>query len=158
MKQSQTCLDLLDFILKAKLAGYATGGEGNELAFTDGFKGFEFCSSGYRYVDKYYGFNPFSGTESVFGESGALIWVMNYFGGVNACSNEPNRIYDTLKLAMQAIDRTHPFRGPEMFENRGLVYRNEQFGNLDVFQGVETISSGATELYSLYYHGGSLAT
>jgi hypothetical protein len=39
-------VDLIDFVLEAKIAGYATGGEGNEIDFEDGSKGFVSFSHG----------------------------------------------------------------------------------------------------------------
>ncbi len=71
---------LVDFIIKAKIAGYATGGENQELKFDDGSIGFEFASDEHKYIDRYYGFNPFSGTEHIYDRNEALIWKMNYFG------------------------------------------------------------------------------
>jgi len=69
---------LIDFIMKAKISGYASGGEGQERKFDDGSLGFEFMANGYKYLDRYYGFNPFSGTEHVYDDNGSLIWTMNY--------------------------------------------------------------------------------
>lgn len=149
-------MELLEFIIEAKLAGYATGGEGNELELESGFKGFEYKKSGFHYVDKYFGFNPFSGTESVFDESGSLIWVMNYYGEVYEICEEPKLVYETLKLAMQQINSLYPYRGPKSFEHSGLSYKNKQFGNPYAFNGCEYIRKDGNEIYSLNYHGGTL--
>ena len=66
-------ITLIDFIIKAKLSGYAGSGEGQELKFNDGSKGFEFLSGDYRYLDRYNGFNPFSGSERVFDSDNNLV-------------------------------------------------------------------------------------
>ena len=50
-----------------------------------------------------------------------------------------------------------PYRGPHLFEQTGMVYRNEVDGTLDRFHGVETIErQDGTQLYELCYSGGLL--
>ena len=56
---------LNDFLIKAKISGYATGGEGNEIKLPDGGKKFQCQEQGFEYRDVHYGFNPFSGQEVV---------------------------------------------------------------------------------------------
>jgi len=72
----------IDFIIKAKLSSYAIGGEDQEKKIDDGSLGFEMVSDGYRYLDRYNGFNPFAGSEHVYDSENALIWVMNSYGEV----------------------------------------------------------------------------
>jgi hypothetical protein len=81
---------------------------------------------------------------------------MNYYGEVYEICDEPSLVYETLKLAMQRIDKLFPFRGPKAFSNGALSYSNRQTGNLYAFSGYEYISKKGTEIYSLNYHGGSL--
>jgi hypothetical protein len=147
-------MELVDFIIAAKIGGYASGSEALATSFEDGAKGFVFESNGYRYVDRYYGFNPFSGTEFVFDSSGKLIWLMNYYGKVGAASSKPSVVYQILKDAMLKIDREFPFRGPSKLIKNDYIYENTQSGSIDRFQGKEHISKNGIELYSLNYHGG----
>jgi len=105
-------MTLIDFIIKAKLSGYASGGEGQELKFEDGSKGFELVSGDYRYLDSYNGFNPFSGSERVFDSDNILVWVMNYYGEVLPNCSDPKGIYSFLKDAMLLISPEYQFRGP----------------------------------------------
>lgn len=86
-------MTLIDFILKAKMSGSASCGEGQEKKFDDGSVGFEIVSDGYRYLDRYDGFNPFVGSEQIFDSNNALLWVMNYFGEVLPNDSEPKKIY-----------------------------------------------------------------
>ena len=88
--QTGASMNLLDFILESKNLGYASGGEGQEKTFDDGSRGFEFTRHGYRYVDRYYGFNPFTGTEHIFAANGPLLWAMNYYGLVLAHMPRPD--------------------------------------------------------------------
>jgi len=147
---------LVDFIIKAKISGYASGGEGQERKFDDGSLGFEFMADGYRYLDHYYGFNPFSGTEHIYDVDGLLIWVMNYYGEVLATHSDPKKIYSFLREAMSLITPAYPFRGPAKLERCNLRYQNKQNGTLDSFDGVEGIYEGDERVYFLHYHGGSM--
>ena len=82
-------MELIDFIIAAKIAGYASGNEAKKTTFEDNSKGFIFESNGYRYVDRYYGFNPFCGSEFVFDSSRKLLWSMNYFGRLKPLIDSP---------------------------------------------------------------------
>ncbi len=149
-------MNFIEFLIAAKISGYATGGEGNELKFDDGSKGFEYVLDHYRYLDRYIGFNPFAGTEFIYDLNSTPIWSMNYYGAVSRGYQEPSRVYEILKLAMQQISPEFPFRGPASFIKSGLVYENDQHGNIDNFFGKETIYEDGAAIYSLSYHGGSL--
>lgn len=149
-------MTLLDFILQAKVAGYASGGEGFEKAFEDGSKGFEFTGHGYRYVDRYYGFNSFIGTEHIYTDTGSLLWGMNYFGEVLPGCAEPGEVYAFLKEAMLLISPEYPFRGPALFEKGLWRYENQQHGTVERFHGTESIFKNNQLVYILYYHGGQL--
>ncbi len=149
-------MELVDFIIAAKIAGYASGNDAQERLFEDDAKGFVFESNGYRYVDRYYGFNPFSGSEFVFDSSGKRIWTMNYYGRLEPISNKPSLIYQILKDAMLKIDREFPFRGPAKLKKNEYIYENTQSGSVDRFLGKERILKNDVTLFSLNYHGGSM--
>ncbi len=149
-------MTLVDFIVKAKLSGYASGGEGQDILFDDGSKGFELTSDGYRYLDRYNGFNPFAGSEHVYNPDNTLLWVMNYYGEVLPNCSEPENIYSFLKEAMLLISPEYPFRGPAQLEKQNLRYVNSQNGSLESFHGSESIYENEEKVYVLYYHGGKL--
>jgi hypothetical protein len=150
-------MTLLDFILQGKISGYASGGENQEKTFDDGSRGFEFSGYGYRYIDRYYGFNPFTGTEHIFTLNGPLLWVMNYFGEVFPTCSDPMKVYTFLREAMRLISPEFPFRGPALFEKGNLKYENQQNGTLDRFHGTESIFENQEKVYYLHYHGGKVA-
>lgn len=149
-------MTLIDFIIKAKLSGYASGGEGQEIEFDDGSKGFELDSDSYKYLDRYNGFNPFAGCEHVYKPGNTLIWVMNYYGEVLPNCSDPKSIYSFLKEAMLLINAEYPFRGPAQLEKQNFKYVNHQIGSIDSFHGIETIFENEEKAYVLYYHGGRL--
>ncbi len=149
-------MTLVDFIIKAKMAGYAAGGENKELLFDDDSKGFSYSSGGYKYIDRYYGFNPFSGTEHIYGIDYTLIWKMNYYGEILDTSSDPMKVYAFLREAMSSITPEYPFRGPAILNSGKLTYKNEQHGTVLGFYGKETIFDGGIEVYYLHYHGGKI--
>ncbi|NOX34161.1 MAG: hypothetical protein GXP56_10570 [Deltaproteobacteria bacterium] len=149
-------MSLIDFIIKAKLASYASGGEGQKKKFNDGSVGFEMMADGYRYLDRYNGFNPFAGTEYIYDSSTSLIWTMNYYGEVLPNCSDPKTIYSFLKEAMLLISPEYPFRGPPELERENLRYENMQNGRLDSFNGIESIYEGNERVYFLHYHGGNM--
>ncbi len=132
-------MNLIDFILQSKLSSYAGNEQGKEVKFDDGSVGFEITSGGYRYLDQFNGFNPFAGSEKVFGEGSELLWIMNYFGEILPSGSDPNKTYSFLREAMRLITPEYPFRGPAFFENQNYRYENQQYGSFKHFHGIEKI-------------------
>ncbi len=149
-------MNLIDFILAAKLSGYANNGDGQRIQFDDGSIGFKFESNQFKYLDRYYGSNPFAGTEFINKDDGTLIWIMNYYGGVTAPDMSLDKTYSFLKEAMSLITPDYPFRGPEKFEKHSFSYKNNQQGTIDKFYGSENIFYHNKLVYTLHYHGGRL--
>lgn len=150
-------MNLLEFILHEKINGYANGDEGGERIFEDDSRGFELEGHGYRYTDRYYGFNPFTGTEHIYTSGGPLLWVLNYYGRVLPSCPDPIKVYSFLKEAMRLISPDYPFRGPAIFVKGSMRYENDQHGTLDSFHGIETIFENNEKVYFLHYHGGRVA-
>lgn len=149
---------MIDFVIEARLKGYPSGGEGQEIKFDDGSLGFETISDGYRYLDRYNGFNPFMGSEQVFDIGGALLWGMHYFGQILPEGGDPKAIYAFLREALLLVSQAYPFRGPAAFEKRNFRYENDQHGSFDRFHGIERIYENEAKVYELYYHGGRIQT
>ncbi len=86
--------EIREFLVTAKLAGYATGGEGGEPDSADRGKAFHYADRALAYRDRYYGFNPFAGEEVLWHDS-RPVWIMNYFGSVtsSAPSSPPSPRY-----------------------------------------------------------------
>jgi len=149
-------MDLVVFIIKAKISGYASGGEGRERNFDDGSRGFEFEANGFKYIDRYYGFNPFSGSECIYDAGNSLIWIMNYYGEILSSYSDPKAIYSFLREAMSLVTPSYPFRGPEKFTKGNLTYQNQQKGVIQHFNGIESIYDCDEKIYYLHYHGGKM--
>ncbi len=143
------------FLVTAKLAGYATAGEGGERDSDDRGKEFRFSDGGLEYRDRYYGFNPFAGEEVVW-RGGSPVWLMNYYGSVNSADPKPPEVFDFLKRAMQRVTVDRPFRGPERLTEGDLEYLDEGSGDIGRFAGIEVIRHMGAPIYSLHYHGGAI--
>ena len=136
---------LSEFIVEAKRSGYASSGETNELRFTDGSSGFVFQVKGFRYLDRYYGFNPFSGSEVVF-ETNIPIWSMNYYGQSNLPTDETKELYIYLRKVLILISPDFPFRGPAKHKEGKYEYDNLLEGDMNRFKGIETITIDGEEV------------
>ena len=142
---------LKEFLVKAKIATYASDGEGGERKLEDGGRELSFSQGAYKYRDRYYGFNPFIGEEVVWLD-GRVVWGMNYCGmlvnGVDA-----KAVYGFLKKALKKVPVSVPYRGPELLEENGYRYENSWKEKNGFFGGSEIILSNGELVYELFYHG-----
>jgi hypothetical protein len=146
-------MELSEFLIKAKLTGYASGGESRTLP--DGARELTYSEGEFTYRDRYFGFAPFVGEEVVF-QNGKVIWAMNYYGGTTSDVVTPKSVYSFLQKAMKLVKAERPFRGPHLFKEKNFEYNDESDGNLDGFTGTERIFYKNEEIYRLVYHGGKV--
>ena len=76
-------MELNEFLVKAKIGIYASGGEGGEKKFPDGSRELYFSEEDFEYRDRYFGFDYFIGEEIVL-QNKKPVWVMNYCGGMTS--------------------------------------------------------------------------
>lgn len=148
-------MELDEFLVKAKINGYASSGEGGERIFEDRSKELIYEENIFKYRDRYSGFNPFIGEEIVWKE-GEVIWGMNYYGRVISEEIPAKEIYEFLKEALRQVRKDKPFRGPKSFQKEYFEYVNEVNGSVEEFYGIEKIFYKGEEVYRLVYHGGSI--
>ena len=157
-------LELNKFLVEAKRNTYASDGESREIKLFDGGRELIFENGIYKYRDRYYGSNPFSGQEVVW-QNEIPIWSMNYYGQIiketyKTISGSVQRkitideIYDFLKKALRNVSVDSPYRGPSKFEFENLNYFRDFWGDLEMFRGKEFINNINTKVYCLYFHGG----
>ncbi|SFJ87266.1 DUF5680 domain-containing protein [Bradyrhizobium sp. cf659] len=153
--------DLATFLVEAKRRTYAGLDDDATVAapLLAGSKQLEHRAPPYAYRDIYFGMGFFVGQETVSRDE-RVIWSMSYSGGVRAEIGDRDSflaIYKFLRQALLAVSVEQPYRGPRLFEQAGMVYRNEAEGALDCFHGVEMIARhDGTPLYELRYSGGLL--
>lgn len=148
-------MELKEFLVKAKLSTYAGSGEGGERIPESGAKELTYEESGFKYADRYFGFNPFAGEEVVL-QNGKAVWAMNYYGRVISGEISEKEVYAFLKQALRLAEKDRPFRGPERFRKGNFEYFNESNGDIKEFSGTERITHKGNEVYRLFYHGGRL--
>ncbi|MCK1359399.1 DUF5680 domain-containing protein [Bradyrhizobium sp. 199] len=153
--------DLAAFLVEAKLRTYA--GRDDDATMTSpllaGSKQLEHRAPPYIYRDIYFGMGFFVGQETVSRDE-RVIWSMSYSGGVRAEIRDRQTflaIYQFLRQALLGVRVEQPYRGPPLFAQADMIYRNEVEGALDRFHGVETIARlDGAKLYELRYGGGLL--
>ena len=152
---------LAAFLVEAKRRTYAGLDDDATVAtpLLSGSKQLEHRAPPYAYRDIYFGMGFFVGQETV-SKDDRVVWSMSYSGGVRPEIRDRETflaIYKFLRQALLAVSIEQPYRGPRLFEQDGMVYRNDVEGALDRFHGVETIArQDGTPLYDLRYSGGLL--
>jgi hypothetical protein len=110
----------------------------------------------YTYRNTFFGFERFSGQETVHYDN-APIWGMGYNGGLVThymWDLQPQWIYAVLRAALALVTEELPFRGPLKYEYYGFEYTNHPLGHLAEFIGEETIRYREALVYHLWYVGG----
>ncbi|MCP3388747.1 DUF5680 domain-containing protein [Bradyrhizobium sp. CCGB12] len=153
--------DLAAFLVEAKRRTYAGLDDDASVAtpLLAGSKQLEHHAAPYTYRDIYFGMGFFVGQETISRDDRA-IWSMSYSGGARAEITDRDtflEIYKFLREALLGVSVDEPYRGPRLFEQAGMIYRNEVEGALDRFHGIEMIARhDGTPLYELRYSGGLL--
>ncbi|WP_445216254.1 DUF5680 domain-containing protein [Bradyrhizobium sp. Pa8] len=153
--------DLAAFLVEAKRRTYAGLDDDATVAapLLAGSKQLEHRAPPYAYRDIYFGMGFFVGQETV-SRDDRVIWSMSYSGGARADITDLDTLHEVYKFLRQAllgVRVEEPYRGPRLFQQGGMIYRNEVEGSLDRFHGVETISRhDGAPLYELRYSGGLL--
>lgn len=146
-------MKLNHFLVKAKIATYATGGESEERILEEGSKELTYQEEEFRYRDRYFGHNPFIGEEVVW-KNKKIKWSMNYYGQIVSDIVSTKEIYTFLKEALKKVTCNLPFRGPKKFHKDDFEYINEVKGDISNFTGKETIYFRGKKIYVLHFHGG----
>jgi hypothetical protein len=140
------------FLVKANDAGYAGGDEKQWSKETDRSITIAFDKGEWKSHDNFFGGEPYGG-RTVVSYEGAPVWIMVYYGWVTP-EKDANMAYGFLREALKAMPEEVPFRGPAVFEAKGLIYTNSWQGDLTRFSGREQITDGDSAFYEASYSGG----
>ncbi len=143
---------LTEFLIKAKRNGYANEGIAMMTKDGNGATTIFFREGDFEYEDRYFGGEPFGGSEVVFYKGGA-IWMMSYYGKVHE-GIDPKEVYPVLKKALSNVPDSQPFRGLDSLMVGNMKYENTLHGYIDEFSGMEWISKEGVRLYTACYFGG----
>ena len=98
------------------------------------------------------------GEEIVYNSLNEPIWGMNYYGVTLNETLSEDAMDNALRPALMQVgkDNILPVRGPKEYINNGYKYTFKINGDLDYFEGVETIFKDEEKIYVLKCHGGTI--
>ncbi len=149
---------LKEFLIEAKKQTYANGNAKKVKSSRLNSFDYEYTDGIMIYHDTYFGGIDFIGEEVVYDENQIPIWSMNYYG-ITFDKNLTEEVVDNvLRPALMKVgeDDVLPLRGPKEFINGEYKYTFEVTGDLDNFEGEESITKGEEKVYFLKCHGGKI--
>lgn len=149
--------NLYDFLIEAKKQTYANENIEKVSSSRKGSHDYHYQSNGMVYHDTYFGGTKFMGEEVVYYDDETPIWGMNYYGVTLDESLSEEAMDKALRPALMLVGEDKsiiPVRGPRNFQNGEYEYNFSVNGNINYFEGVETIHKGKSKVYELKCHGG----
>lgn len=148
--------DLIEFLIEAKKQTYANENVEMSASTRTGSHDYEYSSKGMTYHDTYFGGTNFMGEEVVYLNDTTPIWGMNYYGITLDESFSEEAMDKALRPALLQVgtDDIIPVRGPKEYLNGEYKYTFNVKGNIDCFEGEESIYKNDIKIYSLKCHGG----
>lgn len=150
--------DLYNFLIEAKKQTYANENVKKQLSSRKGSFDYEYSSNNMTYHDTYFGGTNFMGEEVVYQENDTPIWGMNYYGRTLNQNLSEEAIDNALRPALMKVGEGDnlPVRGPKEYINGEYLYTFDVSGELNNFEGIETIYKGKEKIYVLKCHGGTI--
>lgn len=147
---------LYDFLIEAKKQTYANENVKKADSSRKGSHDYNYQNNEMIYHDTYFGGTKFMGEEVVYFNDETPIWGMNYYGITLDETFSEEAMDKALRPALMKVgeDDIIPVRGPREYINGEYKYNFEVKGNLDNFEGKETIYKSNVKVYELKCHGG----
>lgn len=147
--------ELESFLIEAKKQTYANANVKRVTSSRLNSVDYEYKNDNMLYHDTYFGTTNFIGEEVVY-QDNKVLWAMNYHGITIDDSLSESAMDNALRPALMLVgeDDIIPVRGPKEFVNGEYKYTFEVEGDLDNFQGIETIYKNNTKIYELRCSGG----
>lgn len=149
--------ELYDFLIEAKKQTYANENVKKVTPSRKGSHDYHYENNGMIYHDTYFGGTKFMGEEVVYLSEDTPIWGMNYYGVTIDESLSEEAMDKALRPALMMVGEdinVIPVRGPRNYQNGEYEYNFSVTGDLDNFEGCETIHKGKTKVYELKCQGG----
>ena len=149
--------ELYEFLIEAKKQTYANANVKKADSSRKGSKDYHYQKDKMIYHDTYFGGTKFMGEEVVYYIDETPIWGMNYYGITIDETLSEEAMDNALLPALMAVGEDKnviPVRGPKNYKNGEYEYSFLVKGDLDCFEGTETIYKGKTKVYELKCHGG----
>lgn len=148
---------LYEFLIEAKKQTYANANVKKADSSRKDSHDYHYQNEKMTYHDTYFGGTKFMGEEVVYCNYETPIWGMNYYGITIDESLSEEAMDKALRPALMAVGEDEdviPVRGPKYYQNGEYEYSFFVKGDLDCFEGTETIYKGKTKVYELKCHGG----
>ncbi len=148
---------LKEFLIEAKKQTYANENVKKQESTRVSSHDYEYSRNNMVYHDTYFGGTNFMGEEIVYSPSDTPVWGMNYYGITLDENLSEEAIDKALRPALMQVgidQNTIPVRGPKEFINGEYKYTFLVNGNLNHFEGIETIYKNNNKVYELKCHGG----
>lgn len=149
--------ELYNFLIEAKKQTYANANVEKVNSSRKGSHDYHYQNDKMTYHDTYFGGTKFMGEEVVYCNDETPIWGMNYYGITIDETLSEEAMDKALRPALMAVGQDEnviPVRGPKNYQNGEYEYSFLVKGDLDCFEGTETIYKGKTKVYELKCHGG----
>lgn len=148
--------ELYSFLIEAKKQTYANENVKKLASSRKGSHDYEYSNGDMLYHDTYFGGTYFMGEEVVYKSNDTPIWGMNYYGVTIDDDLSEDAIDKALRPALMLVgsDDVIPVRGPKEYVNGDYKYTFNVSGDLENFEGVESIYKSDKQVYELKCHGG----
>lgn len=150
--------DLYNFLVEAKKQTYANKNGKKVKSSRERSFDYEYNNGKMIYHDTYFGGTKFMGEEVVYTSNHTPIWGMNYYGVILNENLSEETIDNALRPALMQVgkDDILPLRGPKEYIRNGYKYTFQANGDLNYFEGIETIYKDGEKIYILKCHGGTI--
>lgn len=118
----------------------------------DGSRSITYQEGQWSMHDNFFGGEPYGGRQIVHYREES-VWLCVYYGRVTNIDPAPD-IYAFLREALAHAGEDALYRGPALYTNQGMEYRNEFTGTIDHFQGTEQITRDGVQIYEAAFIGG----
>jgi len=148
-------MELEKFLIEAKKQTYANENVEKVANSRLNSRDYEYKKDNMIYHDTYFGGTRFIGEEVVYIDN-EIYWAMNYYGVTLDETLGEEAMDNALRPALMKVgeDNIIPVRGPKEFSSGEYKYIFNVEGDINYFNGTETIYKGNTKIYELKCSGG----
>lgn len=145
-------MQLNNFLVNArKAAGEATLSDRTRIP--SGGNEFRYEENGMTFVEHRYGRRSLDGRMIIYRDD-IPVWAMSYHGRVLTSIPEPDDIHAFLEKALSGFAEAYPLRGPDYIAEGNWSYEQDTEGDLNAFQGEESVFFKGIRCFSLQFLGG----
>ena len=145
---------LKKFLIEAKKETYANENVKQKKSSRLKSRDYEYKKDNMIYHDTFFGGTNFIGEEVVYIDN-EIYWGMNYYGVTKDEKMSEDAMDKALRPALMLVEKNNiPVRGPKEFINGEYKYTFQVIGDLNYFNGTETIYKNDKIIYELKCSGG----